>query len=250
MYGLDINFLNDRPEYRPESSARPAAKANLGQGSIPLVLGAIAGLLLPGMVFGLQLFLQGENARLTEESAQLDARLAQIQQQIQQVEAVQAQAQQVATEADAFARVFQDIKPVSALLQDIRDRTPAGVQVQTIQKSGTGEEAKITISGYGRSFNDVNDFLLLLQQSPFLDSDGVLLNSGNLQDNPTQVEIGQGNQNASAPGITVKLPQVVGYQIEAKPTAKPANELLRDLERKGAVGLVTRIRTLQQKGVI
>lgn len=250
MYGLDINFLNDRPEYRPESSARPVAKAGLGQGSTPLILGAIAGLLIPGIVFGLQLFLQSENTRLRAEEAELVAQLETIARQIQQVEAVQAQAQQVEAEADAFARVFQDIKPVSALLQDIRDRTPAGVQVQNIQKSGTGEEAKITISGYGRSFNDVNDFLLLLQQSPFLNSDGVLLNSGNLQDNPTQIEISQANPNASAPNITAKLPQVVGYQIEAKLSEKPANELLRDLERKGAVGLVTRIRTLQQKGVI
>ena len=44
--------------------------------------------------------------------------------------------------------------------------------------------------------------------------------------------------------------QVVSYTIQSTFSDAGATALLRELERKGTLGLVTRIRTLQQKELI
>jgi type IV pilus assembly protein PilN len=106
---------------------------------------------------------------------------------------------------------------------------------------------KIAISGVARSFNDVNDFVLTLQRSPFLKGDDVKLVSSTLVDNPTQVEFAdkQGGSN-----LEVKLPQVVQYRIEGSLTNLPASDLLQDLERTLSVGLASRIQALRDRGVL
>jgi type IV pilus assembly protein PilN len=98
-----------------------------------------------------------------------------------------------------------------------------------------------------RSFNDVNDFVLTLQRSPFLKGDEVKLATSQLVDNPTEVEFDNpgGGQN-----LEVKLPQVVQYKIEGDLTNLPASELLQDLERTLSVGLASRIQALRDRGVL
>jgi type IV pilus assembly protein PilN len=49
---------------------------------------------------------------------------------------------------------------------------------------------------------------------------------------------------------THKLPKVVKFLMTATLTDVPASELLQELERKGDIGLVTRIKVLKEKGVI
>jgi type IV pilus assembly protein PilN len=53
-----------------------------------------------------------------------------------------------------------------------------------------------------------------------------------------------------SPVIPIKPPQVVKYTIQSSLSDVPASELIRELEQKGTVGLVTRIRSMQQTGVI
>jgi type IV pilus assembly protein PilN len=47
-----------------------------------------------------------------------------------------------------------------------------------------------------------------------------------------------------------ELPKTVTYTIQTSLKRVPATDLMRELERKGAVGLVTRLRSLQQQQVI
>lgn len=259
MYNLDINFLNDRPEYRPDSGKSPRAKAAPGS-MVPLFLGVAAGVFLPAVVAVLWLILQNKNAELQAQSAELDAKLGELRAADEKVAAINAQAGQITTETNALATVFNQIKPWSAMLQDIRDRIPVGVQIDTIQQAdpvaptpeNPNPPTTVTISGIARSFNDVNDFLLTLQKSPFLKAEQTQLVSADLRDNPTQLEVQQpaAGQSGASNTVQVKLPQVVVYKIQTSLSDVPASDLLRELERKGAVGLVTRIRTLQQKGVI
>lgn len=259
MYSLDINFLNDRPEYRPDSGKSPRAKSTPGS-MVPLFLGVAAGVFLPAVVAVLWLILQNKNTELQAQSAELDAKLGELRAADEKVAAINAQAGQITTETNALATVFNQIKPWSAMLQDIRDRIPTGVQIDTIQQvappAPTAENpnppALVEVSGIARSFNDVNDFLLTLQKSPFLKADQTQLVSADLRDNPTQLEVQQpaAGQATGSSTVQVKLPQVVVYKIQTSLSDVPASDLLRELERKGAVGLVTRIRTLQQKGVI
>ncbi|HEY9605453.1 MAG TPA: PilN domain-containing protein [Allocoleopsis sp.] len=273
MYSLDINFLKDRgiqPE--PSTGPKPIPKGSM----TPLVVGVIVGLLLPGIVGGLWLFLQQQNAQLRERDAQLQAQLDQLKIGQKKVDQLNKQIADVKSETEALASVFNEIKPWSAMLVDLRDRIPPGVQISSIQESQEAAAApsspsssnskttkdkaaasalrptrKLEIAGTARSFDDVNYFLLTLQRSAFLKPDETQLISAELVSNPNKLEVDiPNNRNQSAGRVTYELPKLVQYKIQTNLSDVPASDLLRELDRKGAVGLVTRIKSLQEQGVI
>jgi len=280
MYSLDINFIQDRPDYLLKTGTTARKLKMLGGETAPLYLGIAIGVILPAMIGGAWLVLQTRNGQLETENAQLDAELSRLGLQEQEIQATQAQINQVRTETQALATVFNQIRPWSAMLQDMRDRIPRAVQIETLrqtsaatpqpspqaandtnnQQQGQQEQqnaeqnqqpaqipaGSIEIAGVARSFNDVNDFLLTLQQSAFLKPTDTRIVTAELVDvaEPGTVAVPQANASA------VATPQAVRYTIQSTLSDVPASELLRELERKGTLGLVTRIRTLQQKGVI
>jgi type IV pilus assembly protein PilN len=170
-------------------------------------------------------------------------------------------------------------------LQDVRENIPQGVQIQTIAqlapnpadaatpspKSGgliakvaapppdpgakpgaspspvptvaaqitDAPTIKLKLAGVAQSFNDVNNFVLTLKKSSFLDPSDTQLINANLAKEVI-------NMAGEAP-VTTKS---VKYEIQTSLKQVPASELLQDLERKGAVGLVTRLKSLQQQQVI
>lgn len=271
MYSLEINFIKERPEYKPSTFLqRRRSKLSLPAGNLsPLYLGLGIGLILPALVGGGWFFLQNQNAQLEQKIAQIDADLNRLGIQEQEIKKTQEQTNQIQAQTQALATVFNQIRPWSAMLQDIRDRIPRAVQIETLKQTATaasqpgqpapnqpapqpGQPASnpvggIELSGVARSFNDVNDFLLSLQQSPFFKPTETKIVTAELIDNPIPVVVPVLQSPKAEP---VKLPQVVRYTIQSNLSDAQASELLRELERKGALGLVTRIRTLQQKGVI
>lgn len=272
MYSLDINFLKDRIETQPEKSAFTNTRLPVGN-MTPLYLGLAVGLALPTLVAGGWLFLQSQNSQLEQEIAAIDQELSRLGIQEQNTQKLQEQINQAQAEAQALATVFNQIRPWSAMLQDIRDRIPASVQIQTLKQTAADTPQStpspqaspnnnntatppvqsaptptggIEITGIARSFNNVNDFMLTLQQSPFFKSTDTKIVTAELIDAPVPT-VG-GNQPST--DAAVKPPQAVQYTIQTSLSDVPASDLLRELERKGTLGLVTRIRTLQQKGVI
>jgi len=268
MYSLDVNFLNDRQE-RPTEAGLSRTRVQR-QSSWPLYLGLAIGIALPALVGGFWLILQNQNQQLAERQAELDGQLTALNAQRDAITSLEAQVQQIETENQALATVFDRIKPWSAVLQDVRGRVPGGVQINTIEQfqaeatqptapppapDGTQAEpaptepptSSVRIRGYARSFNDVNDFVLTLKRSPFLEAEDVRLVTSQLITNPTQVEIANQRDDRE---ITVELPRVVEYTIESSLTNLPASALLQDLERTLSVGLSTRIQALRDRGVI
>jgi type IV pilus assembly protein PilN len=271
MYSLDVNFLKDREPQQVTGPAPPPVPA----GSMtPLIIGIILGLVPLGLVGGFWLFLTQQNARLEEQKAQLDGQLGALKQSEQQIKQLTDQTNQVRSETQALATVFNRIKPWSAMLQDIRERTPPAVIISSIeQKPGVATApppaptnaapgqtpppppesppAQLVIQGAARSFDDVNYLLLTLQRSSFLKGEETQLIKAQLEENPIKLEVERPQaQNRAATRVTYTLPKFVKYQIQTTLSDVPASELIRELDRKGAVGLVTRIRTLQEKGVI
>ncbi|MUL35251.1 PilN domain-containing protein [Gloeocapsopsis dulcis] len=281
MYSLDINFIQDRPDYLRSTGKSVRKLKMLGSETAPLYLGIAIGVILPAMIGGAWLVLQTRNGQLETENAQLDAELSRLGLQEQEIQTTQAQINQVRTETQALATVFNQIRPWSAMLQDMRDRIPQAVQIETLRQTAAATPqpspqatnnpnnqqqeqqeqqnaeqqnqqpaqiptGSIEITGVARSFNDVNDFLLTLQQSAFLKPTDTRIVTAELVDlaEPGTVAVPQANTPA------VVTPQAVRYTIQSTLSDVPASELLRELERKGTLGLVTRIRTLQQKGVI
>lgn len=300
MYSPDINFIKDRPEYKLNASSRLAKLRVLAGDLTPLYLGLAVGLISPVVVGVGWLYLQSQNTQLEQQIAQLDAQLNRLGTQEQEIKQIQDQTNQIKADTQALATVFNQIRPWSAMLQDIRDRIPTTVQIETIRQTGatatpqpapspaaaasganptsqpspsptsgaaatpqpapspaasgataTSQPAApgdgIEITGIARSFNDVNDFLLTLQQSAFFAATDTKIITAELADNPIAVSV---PTSQSATVVQVKLPQVVRYTIQSSLSDVPASELVRELERQGTLGLVTRIRVLQKKGII
>lgn len=276
MYSLDINFLNDRPEYKPDAASarakpRAAAPSNSRQ---PLIMGGVAFLLLSAIPLGLWLFLQSRNADLEQQGIELDAQIGDLQSRQKQLASINAEVTQVKNETGALATVFNQIKPWSALMQDIRARVPRGIQITEVKQlplsqapapppppPAAGQPGSppppavvptgpIQISGVAGSFSDVNDFLLTLKNSPFLNPAETRIATSESKPGAPLAPLNiPGGQGAADLGTT-EIPPVVNFQIQTTLSPTPASELLRDLELKGATGLVTRIEALKKKGVI
>ncbi|MEO0375732.1 MAG: PilN domain-containing protein [Cyanobacteria bacterium P01_A01_bin.17] len=254
MYSIEINLLNDRPEYSQEIVASRGAGS--GDSKVPLLLGVAAAGSALGLVlvsFGILSFLNQQQAA-KEES--LDAQLAQLSPQVKEVEALQAQKKVVEDETAALATIFNQIKPWSAMLQDLSDRVPPTLQITKIEQTGgaaapAGNQPNnaanadpnaappppangLKLTGNAISFGDVNDFVLTLRKSPFL------------EDEKTQLTTSEREQNSNNAGGV----ELVKHEVETEINAVPASELLQALNTTGASGLVTRINLLKQKGVI
>jgi type IV pilus assembly protein PilN len=271
MYGLDVNFLNDRPEYKPNAASRTKQRVAANPGDRrPLIFGAIAAVAFPAIALGLLFYLQNRNSDLEQQQASLDAQLSTIEAKRKEIGNVKEEIKKTQDETQALASVFNAIKPPSALMQDIRDRTPGSVQILTVKQAPPDAAAapppgapapnpnapkppgKFIISGIAGSFNDVNDFLLVLQKSSFLKAAETKLQNSELRDTPKLASL----KLTDVPQTTVDdkqvppLPKQVTFEIQTALSDTPASELLRELNRVGAVGQVTRIENLQNKGIL
>jgi type IV pilus assembly protein PilN len=275
MYSLDVNFLNDRPEYKPDVGARTRVRAAPTDSRRPLILGLLALIALLAIPGALLWFLQNRNTALEQRQAELDSQLGDLKSKQEQINSVRAETKQVKDETTALASVFNTIKPWSAVMQDFRDRIPPGVQILRVkqvppppgqpqptpspQQPGAAAtppvNGTIEISGVANSFNDVNDFLLVLQKSDFLNPKETRLVSSELpKESPSFSNLNLQGTGSGSPSVDAnklpKLPRLVGFTIQTTFNDVPASDLLQELEKKTAVGLVTRIEELQRKGVI
>ncbi len=281
MYSLDINFLNDRPDYKPveRTFISGGRKTGAPVDRKPILIGVLAALAVNAAWAGAWLIFNGRNNQLQKEldalQAQLDAKTS----EVQALDQIYAEAKQANEEADALAGVFNEIKPWSALSQEMAELMQiAGVKVTLIEQTEpkpsaaasssksksskskskddkktasappSRETAKLEIEGWASSWAELNDFILLLNQSAFFDPQKTKLVSASLTDNPTKLEDSKSETGSSqnAP----ELQPVVEYTIETNLSSANASELLPELKSNGATGLVNRIETLQRKGVI
>ncbi|MBE9040168.1 PilN domain-containing protein [Oscillatoriales cyanobacterium LEGE 11467] len=259
MYSIDINFLNDR-EPLPETGGRESSRPPLEiPGKAALIAGggvAVAFLLATAGAW--VYFEKVQVPKLEAEKQKLENDLGVVAASEQRLLQIRTETDLVEKQTEALGSVFNYIKPWSALMQDMRDRIPPGVRISTVEQLEDETQAavdpeappsapppsRLEIKGYAKSFNDVNDFTIVLQRSSFLQGSQTRLLEATLVDNPNQ-EI-----QASEDRFEGELKQVVEYTISTQLSSTPATELLPELQRKGAQGLVDRIKTLQQRGVI
>ncbi|MBV8884931.1 MAG: PilN domain-containing protein [Chroococcidiopsidaceae cyanobacterium CP_BM_RX_35] len=263
MYSLNVNLLKDRSEFK-KGTVTGVIRSRRSAGNWSRVYLALGlALVLPGLAGCVLLFLQYQNSQLETKLAGLDSQLNSLGIEEQQLQKLQDQANAIRSQNRALASVFNQIRPWSAMLQDLRDRIPADVQIQSLkqatppaaaptpttqtsaaQKTQTPPKpaSGLEISGMASSFSGVNDFLLTLQRSPFFKPKETKIVKAELVDGPIP---------ASQPGKPAqKPPQFIKYTIQTSLSDIPASELTGELERKGTLGLVTRIRTLQERGII
>jgi type IV pilus assembly protein PilN len=297
MYSLDINFLKDPDRTGYGSQELRTKPKPIPAGSMtPLFVGIAVGLIPLGLVGGLLLFTQHQTAQKQEELTALNGELERLKIGQKRIDDLNAQTEKIKGDTNALITVFDQIKPWSAVLQDLRDRTPPNLQITNIQQSQVAvaaataapakrspvaravtppnpeaspaspspqaspaspkakaaatppppqQQMKLEISGTARSFDEVNYFLLGLKQSSFFKPEETQLINAQLVNNPTRIEVPQ-NRDRSGSQEKYELPKVVQYKIQTIFNQEPASKLLAELDRKGAVGLVGRIRTIQQ----
>lgn len=250
MYSLDINFLRDRPG--GENQAPKSNKASLPTGDMtPIYIGVALAVFFPALLGAVLWFLQTQTASVEEQIAQLEQENQALESKIGNIKKIRQQTASIKSETQALVSVFDQIRPWSAMLQVVRDRIPSTVRIENIKQippqtargnnSPPNRAGGIEITGTARTFNDVNDFLLSLQQSPFFKSTQGKIVTAELINGP----LPQGLPD----GVNIKPPQIVKYTIVSQLSDVPASELMRELEQKGTVGLVARIRNLQKTGV-
>lgn len=262
MYPLDVNFLKDRPEYQSEAGPAKRSAAPEAGNMLPLFAGVAVGVFLPAVVglLWLLVYFQGQN--LQTRKAELTQDLQELDTQLQAAGNISGQINAINDEVTVLASAFNQVKPWSAMLQTLAERYPVGVRVGLIEqaeqdrrrrRSNQDEEPKesVEIFGIANSFDDVNDFLLLLQRSPFFDPSETLILKAEYIDDPSESEYYKASGSKSLPKeVLEQLPDFIEYRIKVTLTGVPATELVQALERTGTVGLVSRIRKLQSEGVI
>jgi type IV pilus assembly protein PilN len=258
MYSLDVNFLTDRNlELKGPAVAATADGPSLQQ-QLPIYIGAGVMVVLP-LLAGLSLLFVGWQKEQAQANIQtLEAELAKLNAQNKKIQEIQGKAKTIDDDIAGLVGVFNQIKPWSAILQDLTDQTPATVQISGIQQA----DRVLTLTGFSRNYADLNDFLLTLQNSRFFKADntklvtatanplpitGVETDGGGGATAPQQPASGAGDKPA---GPTVTVPTGVKYTITTELSDTPDNELMSELTRKGAIGLVTRFKILEQKGIM
>jgi type IV pilus assembly protein PilN len=257
MYSLDVNFLTDRNlELKGPAVAATADGPSLQQ-QLPIYIGAGVMVVLP-LLAGLSLLFVGWQKDQAQTNIQtLEAELAKLNAQNKKIQEIQGKTKTIDDDIAGLVGVFNQIKPWSAILQDLTDQTPATVQISGIQQA----DRVLTLTGFSRNYADLNDFLLTLQNSRFFKADntklvtatanplpitGVETDGGGGATAPQQPASGAGDKPA---GPTVTVPTGVKYTITTELSDTPDNELMSELTRKGAIGLVTRFKILEQKGI-
>lgn len=249
MYAIDINFLNDRSD-RPVDAIvaveKPKTSASVGR-KLPIIAGLAGALVALGGVGGYWMILRNQQATLTAQSAELDMQLSELQQKLAQVDTVRQQTQAINTEIQALAGVFERIRPWSAIVRDMQGRIPARTQLSRIVQKppteGGSAAGGIEMGGNACSFDDVNDFLLTLKKSPFLDSESIQITTASLGSSVAGRCPGQAETEEST--------TLVSYNITGDIKSLPASALLDELNRQQeSTGLAARIRALQTTGAI
>lgn len=276
MYNLDINFLRDRQPNQSIDLNRDFVQKKEPSlaDKIPLALGAFVFILAPAITFMYLKNVQASTAEVKTEIQQIESEIADLGNQNKKIEAVNAELETVQKETAALVGVFEKIKPWAAIMQEISDRTPPGVLVESIQQTGgvvapasdsnaakddkdaeAAEAAEATpppatdttginLAGIARSYEDVNDFVLFLQRSPFFNRQQVRLNEASLTSFPVEIE----NQDQLPENATLEIPEGIKFTISAQLNNAPASQLKEEIEKKGSIGLATRLNTLERKG--
>jgi type IV pilus assembly protein PilN len=322
MYSLDINLLRERAEFQTGEQSEFINNTNIAPakyGKVPLFVGAGVAALALLATGGGWMWLGQQTTQLEAKQKDLDQKLGSLQAQDRQLEQLNGQVAQVNSETQSFASVFNQIQPWSAVLQDLRESIPQGVQIAGVTQSevrgvvaavpapaapvppsgglinkistAPNPEAKLTpgsapaagtpvatapapnspvaslaadipttkldITGTAKSFEEVNNFILTLKQSAFFNPDETQLLSAGLTAGGALTKLPPVNSGKGTISTTeqaaldklnrLELPKVVEYRIQTSLKRIPAADLIRELERKGAVGLVTRLRSIQQQ---
>ena len=221
MYAIDINFLNDRqaPEQATTRQSMQIADSQF------LIYGVVVAFLAVAIAGGYYFYVDSTLQQELQKKAQLDSEKSRLDSELAEVQKTQADLAQMEAKTNELLPLFVGQLPTYAILSDLSRRTPDTIQIDNFAENARA----IQINGSARDYQALNDYLLLLKSSPFLDPNNTTLTSATL---------------GTEANATVK------FSIQTAVTSKRADELLKELQEAEATGLLIRLSKLKQEGII
>ncbi|MEY2984163.1 MAG: hypothetical protein RLZZ568_780 [Cyanobacteriota bacterium] len=254
MYNLEVNLLKERTPDLDRSVQTTAVTLEMDglHKQMPIYIGGAVMLLLPTLAGLATLVVDWQTGKIQADLQQLEREMTQFQGEDQRIQALNAQTASIHQEADGLINVLNQVKPWSALFQEMSNQLPLDVQLESIRQAGE----QLTLSGVAENYAALNDFLLALQSSQFLQAEQTKLMAATTESSPTtdtEETAGEGNEAETTNtelGTSRQISAGVRYTIQTALTATPDQDLMPVLMRNGAIGLVARFKFLEQKGVL
>ncbi|MEB3319376.1 MAG: PilN domain-containing protein [Cyanobium sp.] len=216
----------------------PAEAARLYRQS--LLKGLTIGSALLGLALGAAGLVALRSAMVTTALTNLSTVEGEVAQFEARVRSEQGRLAQTEQANGALVRGLLGVRSGSALLRDLQQRVPQGIQLTEAKAQGTG--AELILKGVAldpQPFAAINALQLQLKRSPLVDPLGVVLRKASRADQ---------QQARPEPG-----PRLVSFELAVR--FRPANTTTpqaekRVLELLGSQGLARRLTLLQQEGLL
>ena len=168
MHNIDINFLKERGLDGQTQIGKTAGfkkKETPLSERVPIFVGTGVAVAFLAAVGGALLLLNNQKSATEANIAQLDAEIQRLQGNSSELNQIQAEIDGINQQVGILVSVFDEIKPWSAMLEEVASLIPPNVQIQSLTQSGN---RSLAISGFANSYDDVNDFILTLKNSPLI----------------------------------------------------------------------------------
>ncbi len=221
MYSIDINFLKDR-EVPEQGIVRQSVEIADSQF---MIYGGVVAFISLAIAGGYYFYVDSNLQQLLQTKAQLEGQKSQLEGELKEVQSKQAELAQIRGRTEQLLTLFVGQLPTYAILNDLRRRTPDTIQINNLAENARA----IQMDGSAKDYQALNDYLLLLKSSPFLDASKTVLTSATL---------------GTEANATVK------FSITTAVTDKRADALLKELKEAEATGLLIRLSKLKREGII
>lgn len=208
-----------------------------------LLAGGVVGVGVVALAGATWLAVQLRQVYVEARIRELGAVPAQVKDLEQRLKAAQSQLSQIKTSTEGLAKGLVAVSSGSALVAQLSEVTPEGVQLTEATVAGSLPNQALTLKGNAadpEAFRRINAIQLLLAYSPLFKPDGVALVKAIRGTPPT----------AADPKQVAAVLAPVDFEMKAPFQALPAVAQLRELKRLGAEGMARRLETLQKEGLL
>ncbi len=259
MFTPEINFLKERPNDQGTAGFAPLEDTRVSSGIMggvnAIIIGTAVAIVAAGAAVAYGQLQAGRLRELEAQQATVTQDLNTAQSELTRLQGIRRELDAIEAQTEAFKSFFRQVQPWSAILQDLRNRIPADVWITSMESSlpiapptvaatpvaadpaaadaavpvvQQGPAAILTVEGESLSFEQINDFVLTLLQSPFVS--GVQIVRGEKIEPLDETFI---------PSVAYTL------EVELRELDLASAEYQETLSERGAAGLVEKIDILR-----
>jgi type IV pilus assembly protein PilN len=231
MFVPEINFLKDR---NPDTNGMNFSDEFGGEATnnTPLLLAAAIPLAILVLSAGSYVYFGGQLAGKQNDLKTLTADVSGLEGQLTGLRNQQKELQENRDQVQAVIGLYDLSRPWSSVVEDIRRKVPQGVWLEDFTTTAGADASKedvLKVKGKALQFQQVANFKLTLEQSPFI----------------TRVDLGEANLNEA----NKDQPATVSYSMDVNLRKQKLDEVRKTLEETNSVGLLEKLRRLQQESI-